>query len=67
LKLCCVIRKRSKTVSSSHSTDRIEKQIRLSAPRSRVRRSLTDPGEFGQWFGVNIFGESRPAPCCVDG
>ena len=42
------------------NTDRIEKQIRLSAPRSRVWRALTDPQEFGQWFGVRLSGEVRP-------
>lgn len=35
-------------------TDRIEKQILLRAPRSRVWRALTDPGEFGTWFKVHI-------------
>lgn len=31
-------------------TDRIEKQIVLKAPRSRVWRALTDHREFGAWF-----------------
>ena len=35
-------------------TDRIEKQVRLQAPRSRVWRALTDAGEFGTWFGVAL-------------
>jgi uncharacterized protein YndB with AHSA1/START domain len=34
--------------------DRIEKQIVLRAPRSRVWRALTDAGEFGQWFRVKL-------------
>jgi uncharacterized protein YndB with AHSA1/START domain len=42
------------------STDRIEKQIRLSAPRSRVWRALTDTREFGQWFGVKLSGTVAP-------
>jgi uncharacterized protein YndB with AHSA1/START domain len=42
------------------STDRIEKQIRLSAPRARVWRALTDTGEFGQWFGVKLSGAVAP-------
>jgi uncharacterized protein YndB with AHSA1/START domain len=46
--------------SNQSSTDRIEKQIRLKAPRARVWRVLTDPGEFGQWFGVNISGVIAP-------
>jgi uncharacterized protein YndB with AHSA1/START domain len=37
-------------------TDRIEKQVVLRAPRSRVWRALTDPGEFGEWFGVKLEG-----------
>lgn len=34
--------------------DRIEKQIELKAPVSRVWRALTDYREFGEWFRVNI-------------
>jgi uncharacterized protein YndB with AHSA1/START domain len=37
-------------------TDRIEKQIVLRAPRSRVWRALTDSKEFGSWFGVRFDG-----------
>lgn len=36
------------------STDRIEKQILLRAPRTRVWRALTDAGEFGTWFRVKL-------------
>jgi uncharacterized protein YndB with AHSA1/START domain len=36
------------------STDRIEKQIVLEAPRSRVWRALTDVQQFNQWFGVGL-------------
>jgi len=36
--------------------DRIEKQIVLRAPRSRVWRALTDAEEFSAWFGVRIQG-----------
>ena len=35
-------------------TDRIEKQIELKAPVSRVWRALTDYREFGAWFGVKL-------------
>ena len=35
-------------------TDRIEKQIELKAPVSRVWRALTDHKEFGEWFGVKF-------------
>jgi uncharacterized protein YndB with AHSA1/START domain len=37
-------------------TDRIEKSIRLAAPRSRVWRALTDAEEFGTWFRVRLDG-----------
>ena len=33
-------------------SDRIEKQILLRAPVSRVWQALTDAREFGSWFGV---------------
>lgn len=36
------------------STDRIEKQILLRAPRSRVWRALTNHHEFGAWFRVKL-------------
>ncbi len=36
------------------STDRIEKQITLDAPRSRVWRALTDVSQFNAWFGVSL-------------
>lgn len=42
------------------TTDRIEKQITLSAPRSRVWRALTDSGEFGTWFRVALEGPFEP-------
>ena len=45
---------------SSSPTDRIEKEIVIRAPRARVWRALTDPEEFGQWFGVRL--ESAFAP-----
>ena len=37
-------------------SDRIEKEILLRAPRSRVWRALTDAGEFGTWFRVRLEG-----------
>ena len=36
--------------------NRIEKHIDLNAPRSRVRKALTDYQEFGQWFGCQFEG-----------
>jgi uncharacterized protein YndB with AHSA1/START domain len=41
-------------------SDRIEKQIELNAPVSRVWRALTDHVEFGQWFGVKLDGPFAP-------
>jgi uncharacterized protein YndB with AHSA1/START domain len=38
------------------TTDRIEKQIDLEAPVSRVWRALTDYREFGEWFRVKLEG-----------
>lgn len=37
-------------------TDRIEKEILLAAPPSRVWRALTDAAEFGAWFRVALEG-----------
>jgi|SRR5690348_14635503 len=42
------------------STDRIEKKILLHAPRARVWRALTDPQEFGSWFGMKFEGPFKP-------
>jgi uncharacterized protein YndB with AHSA1/START domain len=36
------------------STDRIEKQVLLRAPRSRVWRALTDAEQFGTWFRAKL-------------
>ncbi len=46
------------------STDRIEKRVRLKAPRARVWRALTDAREFGTWFRVALegpFTEGQPS------
>jgi len=40
------------------STDRIEKQIVLRAPRAKVWRALADAPQFGSWFGVDLKGVS---------
>lgn len=39
------------------STDKIEKQVTLRAPVSRVWKAITDAREFGRWFGVEMEGE----------
>jgi uncharacterized protein YndB with AHSA1/START domain len=36
------------------STDRIEKQVSLDAPRTRVWRAITDVQQFNKWFGVAL-------------
>jgi len=41
----------------SLSTDRIEREILLKVPRSRVWRTLVNAEEFGDWFGVNLQGK----------
>ena len=41
-------------------TDRIEKQIEIAAPLSRVWRVLTDHREFGEWFCVKLEGPFVP-------
>ena len=39
------------------STDRIEREILLKAPRSRVWRALSNAEEFGDWFGAALKGK----------
>ncbi len=40
--------------TSIASSDRIEKQITLDAPRSRVWNAITDVKQFNAWFGVTL-------------
>lgn len=42
------------------TTDRIEKQIVLDAPRARVWRALTDVKQFNQWFGAALTSPFAP-------
>jgi len=37
-------------------TDRIQKKVVLRAPRDRVWRAISNPTEFGSWFGVQFDG-----------
>lgn len=48
------------------STDRIEKQILLRAPRERVWSAVADSKQFGRWFGVALDGPFI-AGACVTG
>jgi len=43
-------------------TDRLERMVVIRAPRARVWRALTDPKEFGAWFGVRMEGDAVFAP-----
>ncbi len=42
------------------STDRIEKEIVLRAPRTRVWHALADVEKFGAWFGMKLEGSFAP-------
>lgn len=42
------------------TTDRIEKEIEIKAPVSRVWKALTDYKEFGTWFRVKLEGPFVP-------
>lgn len=42
------------TTTATTSTDRIEEQVRLHAPRARVWRALTNVDELAAWFGVKL-------------
>lgn len=41
-------------MTTETSTDRIEKQIVVRAPRAKVWRAITDSREFGKWFQADI-------------
>jgi uncharacterized protein YndB with AHSA1/START domain len=49
------------------TTDRIERKVLLKAPRSRVWRALSDPKEFGDWFGVSLRGKAMIAGQLLQG
>jgi uncharacterized protein YndB with AHSA1/START domain len=50
----------SKLSPSSQSTDQIQKTVILRASRSRVWKALTDPTQFGEWFGTKLTGRFVP-------
>src|SRR5262245_6467063 len=50
------LKRASRRLHMTSSTDRIEKRILLRAPRARVWRALTDSAEFGAWFRVKLDG-----------
>lgn len=43
--------------ASTDRIERIERSILIHAPRARVWRALSEPGEFGRWFGVDLQGQ----------
>jgi uncharacterized protein YndB with AHSA1/START domain len=43
-----------------NATDRIEKEIVLRAPQSRVWHALASAEQFGAWFGVKLEGDFAP-------
>ena len=49
------------------STDRIERQIFLKAPVSRVWRALSNAEEFGNWFGVTLRGKTMKVGDMLEG
>ncbi len=51
----------------STSTDRIEREILLKAPRARVWRALSNAEEFGRWFGAALKGKTFAAGQRVQG
>ncbi|HET9982156.1 MAG TPA: SRPBCC family protein [Longimicrobiales bacterium] len=46
------------TTTPTSSSDRIEEQVVLDAPRARVWRALTNADELGAWFGANLAGST---------
>ncbi len=38
----------------TNTTDKIDRQIEIKAPRSRVWKAITDYREFSQWFRVDL-------------
>jgi uncharacterized protein YndB with AHSA1/START domain len=45
-------------MSPASETDRIERSVVINAPRERVWRALSNPEEFGTWFGVDLKGQA---------
>lgn len=47
-------------MTNDSSTDRIEKDVTLKAPRSRVWKAIADSTQFGSWFGMEMSGPFEP-------
>ena len=46
--------------AASQKADRIEKQTLLHAPRERVWQAISQPKQFGRWFGAELEGDFVP-------
>lgn len=46
------------TMNTTSDTDTIERSVVINAPRERVWRALSNPEEFGTWFGANLKGQT---------
>ena len=46
------------SMNTTSDTNSIERSIVINAPRDRVWRTLSNPEEFGTWFGANLKGQS---------
>ena len=42
------------TSAGTSNTDRIEREVRLQVPRSRVWNAIADSQQFGKWFGMQL-------------
>ena len=51
----------------NETTDRIEREILIRAPRARVWRAVSNAEEFGKWFMVDLRGKSFVAGQRVQG
>lgn len=45
------------TDAATPGTDRIERSVKIDAPRGRVWQALTHAEEFGDWFGCDLRGQ----------
>jgi uncharacterized protein YndB with AHSA1/START domain len=48
------------TQAQTHPSDRIQKTVTLRAPRGRVWRAISNPKDFGAWFGASLAGSFVP-------
>jgi len=51
----------------STSTDRIERQIHIKAPRSKVWQAISNAESFGDWFMVSLKGKRFVAGEAIEG